>query len=177
MRIISGIYKGKTIPVVPGFKGRPTTDYGREALFNILVNRVNFTDISVLDLFAGTGSVSYEFASRGCPSVTAVELDSRSAAFISKTINQFSFNGVTCIRADVRSYLRQKGPVFDVVFADPPYELPWLSQLPALVMESGRVVSGGAFILEHPGEIIFNDMPGFVETRNYSKVHFSFFSF
>lgn len=163
--------------MTPGFSGRPTTDYAREALFNILVNRVSFSDISVLDLFAGTGSVSYEFASRGCPMVTAVELDSRSAAFINKTIRHFAFEGVACIRADVRNFLQQKGPAVDMIFADPPYELPWLLQLPAMVRESGRLVPGGYFILEHPGELKFDNIPGFTETRNYSKVHFSFFTF
>lgn len=177
MRIISGEHKGKTIPVIGSFSGRPTTDYAREALFNILVNKIDFSEIAVLDLFAGTGSVSYEFASRGCPSVTAVEVDSRSVAFITKTAASFGFGKFLCLRADVRNFLKQDGAMFDVIFADPPYELPWLSQLPDMVLESGRLVSGGLFILEHPGEIRFGNLPGYVETRNYSKVHFSFFSF
>ena len=177
MRIISGKYRGRQINPPKGFRARPTTDYARESLFNILVNRVNFEDLEVVDLFAGTGSVSYEFASRDVKSVEMVELNRFSYKFINDTIKELGLDNVTLYHTDVRIYLRKCSKKFDIVFADPPFELTWLEDIPAMVRESGIVRPTGILIIEHPKRVSFTGTEGFYEHRNYGSVNFSFFRF
>lgn len=177
MRIISGKYKGRLIKPPQGFRARPTTDYARESLFNILANRYDFEELDVLDLFAGTGSITYEFASRGVRSVELVELSRPNYSFIAATLRELELDNVTSYNTDVRIYLRKSKSRFDLVFADPPYDLAWLRDIPSLVMSSGILKTGGVFIMEHPEKISFNDNEGFKEHRYYGSVNFSFFSF
>jgi len=175
VRIISGKYRGKRINPPAGFHARPTTDYARESLFNILNNRIDFEEAEVLDLFSGTGSISYEFASRGAQTVHLVEKDSRSISFIRRMAEEMNLTNVKAMHIDVKAYLKACHYKYDIVFADPPYELPWLSELPDLVMNSGIIKNEGIFILEHPKSYSFAGRKYFFEHRDYGSVNFSFF--
>jgi len=175
LRIIGGKYKGRRIKPHSNFKARPTTDFAREGLFNILNNRVDFESVSVLDLFSGTGSISYEFASRGANIVHLVDKDLKHIASIRHIINDIGLTNIKPIHIDVKSYLRTCFFRYDIVFADPPFDLPWLIKLPELVIESGIIKEDGFFILEHPGNVNFKGHDLFFEHRNYGRVNFSFF--
>jgi 16S rRNA (guanine(966)-N(2))-methyltransferase RsmD len=175
LRIISGKYRGKRINPPAGFKARPTTDYARESLFNILTNRIDFESVEVLDLFSGTGSISFEFASRGAQNVHLVEKDYKSIAFIRKIKEEMGMSNVKPVHIDVKAYLRACSYKYDIVFADPPYELPWLQEIPDLVMGAGILKPGGFFVLEHPKHVEFTAHKSFYEHRNYGSVNFSFF--
>lgn len=157
------------------FKARPTTDYARESLFNILNNLVDFESVAVLDLFSGTGSISYEFASRETALVHSVERDYMYYSFIRRMVEEMKIENIKPIHIDVKAYLRTCSFKYDVVFADPPYDLPWLAGLPDLVINSGVLKEDGLFILEHPKDISFNNHVLFSEHRNYGGVNFSFF--
>jgi 16S rRNA (guanine(966)-N(2))-methyltransferase RsmD len=175
LRIIGGIHRGRRINPPSNFKARPTTDFAREGLFNILNNRVDFDTISVLDLFSGTGSISYEFASRGAEIVHLVEKDMSHISGIKKILKELNLDNVKPIHIDVRAYLKACSFKYDIIFADPPYELSWLTELPDLVTQSGIIKKDGFFILEHPRDISFTDHELFFEHRNYGGVNFSFF--
>jgi 16S rRNA (guanine966-N2)-methyltransferase len=157
------------------FKARPTTDFAREGLFNILNNRVDFEISDVLDLFSGTGSMSYEFASRGAASVHLVESDQRHISGIQKIIRDLGIENIRAIRVDVRAYLKTCKVKYDIVFADPPYDLKWLKEIPDLVAQSGILKEDGFFVLEHPKALNFGGHKLFFEHRNYGGVNFSFF--
>ena len=175
MRIIGGKYGGRRIVLPSGFKARPTTDFARESLFNILNNRIDFGEISVLDLFAGTGSISYEFASRGAYEVHLVEKDMKHISGIRRIIKDTGFDNIKPIHIDVRTYLKICTVKYDVVFADPPYNMVWLQEIPDLVSESGIIKDNGFLILEHPRKMSFTGHHLFFEHRNYGGVNFSFF--
>ena len=175
MRIISGKYRGKRINPPPGFSARPTTDFAREAIFNILVNRIDFENTDVLDLFSGTGSISYEFASRGVKSVHLVEKDFKHFSFIRKMVADLKFDTIKPFHSDVRVFLKSCKLYFDIIFADPPYDLEWLKTIPDLVIKSGLLKENGFFILEHPRDMSFSSNKYFFEHRNYGSVNFSFF--
>jgi 16S rRNA (guanine966-N2)-methyltransferase len=162
LRIIGGKYRGRRIVPTPGFKARPTTDFARESLFNILNNHIDFEEVKVLDLFAGTGSISYEFASRGAAEVHLIEKDPKHIAGIRRIIKDIGFHNIRPVN-------------YDIVFADPPYDLPWLKEIPDLVLGSGILSEEGFFILEHPRNMKFTDHKLFFEHRNYGGVNFSFF--
>lgn len=176
MRIIGGRYKGRRINPPSNFRARPTTDFAREGLFNILNNRIDFESINVLDLFSGTGSISYEFASRGASTVHLVEKDLRHISGIRKILKELDLQNVRPIHIDVRAYLKTCSAKYDIVFADPPYELSWLTELPDLVTQAGVIKDDGFFILEHPRGISFASHKLFFERRNYGGVNFSFFN-
>jgi 16S rRNA (guanine(966)-N(2))-methyltransferase RsmD len=175
LRIIGGRYKGRRINPPSNFKARPTTDFAREGLFNILNNRVDFESITVLDLFSGTGSISYEFASRGALTVHLIEKDMNHISGIKKILTELNLQNVKPIHIDVRAYLKTCSVKYDIVFADPPYELTWLEELPDLVSQADVIKNDGFFILEHPRDISFSGHKLFFEHRNYGGVNFSFF--
>jgi 16S rRNA (guanine966-N2)-methyltransferase len=175
LRIIGGKYKGRRIVPPSDFKARPTTDFAREGLFNILNNRVDFEEADVLDLFSGTGSMSYEFASRGAASVHLVESDQRHITGIQKIIRNLEIENIRAIRVDVRAYLKTCKVKYNIVFADPPYDLKWLREIPDLVTQSGVLKEDGFFVLEHPKALNFGGHKLFFEHRNYGGVNFSFF--
>lgn len=176
MRIIGGTHRGRRINPPSNFKARPTTDFAREGLFNILNNRVDFETIDVLDLFAGTGSISYEFASRGVKSVHLVEKDINHISGIKKILKDMDLQNVRPVHIDVKAYLKTCSVKYDIVFADPPYELSWLQELPDIVTQAGVIKEGGVFILEHPRDLSFTQHKLFFEHRNYGGVNFSFFN-
>jgi 16S rRNA (guanine(966)-N(2))-methyltransferase RsmD len=175
LRIIGGKFKGRRINPPSDFKARPTTDFAREGLFNILNNRVDFESINVLDLFSGTGSMSYEFASRGASSVHLVEKDIRHILGIKKIIRELDLENVKPIHIDVKAYLKTCSVKYDIVFADPPYELSWLNELPDIITQANIIKEDGFFILEHPRDLSFGSHKLFFEHRNYGGVNFSFF--
>lgn len=176
MRIISGYLKGRRLNPPLNLPVRPTTDMAREGLFNILNNRIDFEATRVLDLFAGTGSVSIEFISRGARHVTSVDESPKCIDFIKKTCTTLEIENLFALRADVFNFLGRSQQSFDLVFADPPYDLKQFDIIPSLVLKS-FVKPGGLFILEHSKEHNFSDNPYFTEQRNYGKVNFSFFTF
>lgn len=175
MRIISGKYRSRIIHPPKGIKARPTTDKAKEGLFNILGNLFDFDTAEVLDLFSGTGSISYEFASRGCPRIHLVEINSRHLAFIEKMITELGFCQIKPIRTNVLTFLKRCSYKYDIIFADPPFNLKWIDSIPELVLNSGILKSGGIIILEHPRKKNYSHIAGFKEERKYGGVHFSMF--
>lgn len=175
MRIISGRLRGRTIEPPKGYKARPTTDYAKEGLFNILDNEYEFEDLVVLDLFAGTGSIGFEFASRGASHVDSVEMNPDNASFVRRTASALGLDNVTVVHHNVFDFLEICTRKYDIVFADPPYALEGLDTLPQKVLSSDILHGGGYFILEHPAEYDFSRFPMFRKERRYGNVHFSFF--
>lgn len=175
MRIISGKYRGRLIRPPRGLPVRPTTDLAKESLFNILNNRLDFEGLMVLDLFSGTGNIALEFASRDARHVVAVDIHYRCTEFIRKTANEMNFTEVSVVKANVFSYLKSVRRAFDVVFADPPYDMKEAEQIPGLVIENGLLTEDGWLVMEHDAGISFRNHSNFVEERQYGKVHFSFF--
>jgi 16S rRNA (guanine(966)-N(2))-methyltransferase RsmD len=175
MRIISGKYKGRRITPPANITARPTTDFAKESLFNWLGNKIDFEDISVLDLFAGTGSISLEFISRGAKSVIAVDMANTQLDFMRRTAVQMDIKNWAITRADVMQYIKRCTLSFDVIFADPPYQMPELPELPQLIMERQLLKPDGLLIVEHPKQYDFTQHPNFHEHRNYGNVNFSLF--
>ncbi len=167
--------KGRRLTPTENLPVRPTTDMAREGLFNILNNILDYEELSVLDLFSGTGAVSFEFISRGVREVTAIEINSKCTDFIKKSALQFGVNNLHVVRSDVFDLLKRAYKKFDVIFADPPYQLEDLPTLPDLIFERQMLVDGGIFILEHSKEHSFENHPCFWQHRKYGKVNFTFF--
>jgi 16S rRNA (guanine(966)-N(2))-methyltransferase RsmD len=175
MRIITGKYKGRRFDVPRSFKARPTTDFAKENLFNVLGGYLDFDGTDALDLFCGTGSITLELLSRGCRSVTAVEMDRDHCAFIRSCLSKLGDDNAYLLRTDVFRYLRQCRQQFDFIFADPPYQLPNLSTLPEQVLTRSILKPGGLFVLEHGQQYDFKDHPLFEDHRCYGSVNFSIF--
>lgn len=178
MRIIGGYLKGRTLHPKGKITARPTTDFAKEALFNILENRIDLEGLKILDLFAGTGNITFEFISRGAGSVMSVEMQSECLANIKMFSQQLEVKTVQTIKSDVFKFLQkplQTG--FDMVFADPPYAHEKVKDLPQTVFESGVLNEGGWMIIEHGREIDFESYPFFVFHRKYGNVNFSFFEY
>ncbi len=153
---------------------RPTTDLAKESLFNILENRIDFQDISALDLFAGTGNISYELFSRGAK-VTAVDTDFRCTRFILDTIKKLDIDRITVVKADVFRFLHMHRLSYDLIFADPPFDSKYYNELVETILNKKMLNPDGWLVVEHPKSNDFSAYPGFVELRRYGKVHFSFF--
>jgi 16S rRNA (guanine966-N2)-methyltransferase len=175
MRIISGKFKGRRISAPTNITARPTTDFAKEGLFNLLNNRIDFENIQVLDLFAGTGGIGIEFVSRGADNVTAIELNDRHCAFIRKICAELKIDNHTLIKTDVFKYLKSTSGKYDLIFADPPYELKQIAEIPDLVFEAHILAVDGLFILEHSSKDNFSKHPNFSDHRAYGNVNFSFF--
>lgn len=174
MRIIGGKFKGKRINIPLFSELRPTTDFAKEALFNILSNKIDFENISMLDLFAGSGSISFEAASRGCNQITCVEQHHQKCAFIIKTLKELEVENATVVSKDVFKYIAVCRQQFDLIFADPPYDLKQLEQLPDLIIPN-LLNDEGILVLEHGKKNNFSSHPNFTELRKYGNVYFSFF--
>lgn len=175
MRIISGKCRGRMIVPPKKLKARPTTDFAKENLFNILGNRYDFSEMDVLDLFSGTGSISYEFASRGAKSVTSVEINSLHHAFIADTARKLGLTQIHAVNANVHLYLKSCRRKYDIVFSDAPYDMPALEQLPNQIFEADILKDGGLLIFEHSSSYNFWEHPNFCEIRTYGSVNFSIF--
>lgn len=175
MRIISGKYGRRRFDVPTSITARPTTDMARENLFNVLAGVIDLEGLTVLDLFAGTGAMSFEFLSRGTAHVTAVEKARVQADFIKRVQGQLGDPNLTLVRGDVFKFVSTCRQSFDVIFADPPYDLPRFADVPRLVLDSPLVHDGTLFIMEHPREHDFSALPHFSQQRVYGKVNFTLF--
>lgn len=175
MRIIGGKLKGRVIDLPPRYSARPTTDFAKEALFNILDNEYDFEDLRVLDLFGGTGAISYEFASRGAARVYSVEMSRENAQFIRREAARLGLDAVVAVHENVFDFLPICREKFDIIFADPPYALEGLETIPDKVLGAGILHPERYFILEHGSEHSFREHPLFVKEKIYGRVHFSFF--
>ena len=176
MRVITGKYKGRHFDVPRTFKARPTTDFAKENLFNVLNGYIDWDEQpSALDLFAGTGSITLELLSRGCSQVISVEKDPMHYKFIKGIIDYLQDLNAVPVRGDVFKYLSQCRGRFDIIFADPPYVLKEIPELPNMVLERGLLNPEGVFVLEHGRDNDFSLHPRFVEHRTYGSVNFSLF--
>ena len=176
MRIITGKYKGRHFDIPRTFKARPTTDFAKENIFNVLMGYVDFEGIRALDLFAGTGSITLELLSRGCSQVVSVELDRDHHRFITDCLKKLDGgSAVVALRADVFRFIKGSHQQFDFIFADPPYALKELPQIPDLIFSNDLLAPDGIFVFEHGKDNDFSQHPCFVEHRSYGSVNFTLF--
>ena len=179
MRIITGKYKGRHFDIPRSFKARPTTDFAKENIFNVLVQYVDFEGATALDLFSGTGSISLELLSRGCSQVVSVEMDRDHHRFIQECIKkltpstQHPSSSIIPIRGDVFRFIKSCKQQYDLIFADPPYALKELPQIPDLIIEKQLLKEDGIFVFEHGKDYDFSKHPNFVEHRSYGSVNFA----
>jgi 16S rRNA (guanine(966)-N(2))-methyltransferase RsmD len=179
MRIITGKYKGRHFDIPRSFKARPTTDFAKENIFNVLAGYIDLEGLTALDLFSGTGSITLELLSRGCEQVVSVELDRDHHRFICECLKKLSASetehSVIPLRADVFRFIKSCHQQFDFIFADPPYALKELPAIPDLVFEKALLKEGGIFVFEHGKDYDFSQHPRFLEHRSYGSVNFTLF--
>jgi len=176
MRVISGKYRGRKIHPPQNLELRPTTDFAKEALFNILNNKIDWETCKVLDLFCGTGNILFEFISRDVESVKGIDINSKCIQFINETLGDWNeiLNG-QAYKDDVFNYINKSNQKFDLIFADPPYDLPKLKEIPTLIFNKKLLNENGILVVEHGPDIAFFGYPNYKEQRKYGNVHFSFF--
>lgn len=177
MRIISGTHKGRRINPPKNLPVRPTTDFAKESLFNILNNYIDFEGLKVLDLFCGTGNITFEFASRGSTYITSVDDNYQCCEFVKKTITEIKMPQVKVIKSDAFSFLKKIANKYQLIFSDPPYEMEWqkFELIPELVFDKKLLQPEGILIIEHGVNTDFSKHPDFWEHRKYGNVNFSFF--
>ena len=176
MRIITGIYKGRHFDIPRSFKARPTTDFAKENIFNVLTGYIDLEGARALDLFAGTGSISLELLSRGCKQVVSVELDRDHHRFIQECLKKLNTDKCVPIRGDVFRFLKSCKQQYDFIFADPPYALKELPQIPDIIFERQLLQEDGLFVFEHGKDYDFSNHPHFLEHRSYGSVNFTLFT-
>jgi len=174
LRIIGGIHAGKTIHVTKGMDVRPTTDFAKEGLFNILNNKLDFEGLEVLDLFCGTGNIAFEFASRGA-TVTSVDKNYECTGFVSATAKKLDLK-ISVLKSDVFKFLKTQTHQYDLIFADPPFILENIPEVHQWVMQNNLLKEGAWLIIEHGPGTKLNELPHFFEQRKYGNVNFSFFT-
>ncbi len=177
MRVITGKYKGRRFDIPRTFKARPTTDFAKENIFNVLGSYIDFEGAAALDLFSGTGSISFELLSRGCTRVVSVEQDREHHSFIVQCLKKLGEDSCLPLRTDALRFIKACREQYDIVFADPPYALPELPRIPEMIMEKGLVKEGGVLVFEHGAKNDFSSLPHFAEHRAYGSVNFSIFQF
>ncbi|MCX2575205.1 16S rRNA (guanine(966)-N(2))-methyltransferase RsmD [Pedobacter sandarakinus] len=177
MRIIGGKLKGIRLQPPTNLPVRPTTDMAKEALFNILNNRFDLESCSILDLFCGTGNLTFEFASRDATKILAVDLDYGCINWVKNMAKKYEFDQIEVRKADVFKLLRQMTGAYDLIFADPPYHMPNIPQIPILVQERQLLKPDGLLVVEHQSNMKMNSQPGYTDTRKYGNSSFSFFEF
>lgn len=175
MRIITGKYKGRHFDIPRSFKARPTTDFAKENIFNVLTGYIDLEGAVALDLFSGTGSITLELLSRGCAHVTSIELDRDHHRFICDCLKKLNTEDCQPLRADTFRFIKSCRQQFDFIFADPPYALKELPQIPDLIFERQLLKEGGLFVFEHGKDNDFSQHPHFMEHRQYGSVNFSIF--
>jgi len=175
MRIITGKYKGRHFDIPRSFKARPTTDFAKENIFNVLTGYIDFEGATALDLFSGTGSITLELLSRGCSQVVSVELDRDHHRFIQDCLKKLDSPACIPLRGDVFRYVKSCKQQYDFIFADPPYALKELPTIPDLIFEKGLLKPEGVFVFEHGKDYDFSLHPHFKEHRSYGSVNFSLF--
>jgi 16S rRNA (guanine(966)-N(2))-methyltransferase RsmD len=175
MRIIGGKYGSRRFDVPKSFKARPTTDFARENLFNVIGNLLDWEGLVALDLFAGTGSISFELLSRGCREVVCVEKDPAHHAFIRQVKAVLGDENLIALKTDAFGFIETASQVFDFIFADPPYALKGLAKIPERILALDLLKEGGIFVMEHSREYDFSSLPLFSQRRTYGAVNFSIF--
>jgi len=175
VRIISGKNRGRKIVAPANLPVRPTTDMAKESLFNILNNYIDFKDLDVLDLFAGTGNISYEFASRESKTITSVDNNHACTRFISQTAEKLNYDNLYVIQSDFMAFINNTIKKWDLIFADPPYNMANIETIPNIIFEKKLLNNNGWLIVEHNKNIDFSNHPKFNNHRAYGKVNFSFF--
>ncbi|HMN33494.1 MAG: RsmD family RNA methyltransferase [Chitinophagaceae bacterium] len=175
MRIIGGTHGGRKFHPPTKMPARPTTDIAKEGLFNILQNMIDFSSIRTLDLFGGTGSISYELASRGCEDLTIVEQDQNLVQFIKQNCTTFRFENFKVIRSEVFRFINHTQEHFDFIFAGPPYALKNIDDIPKIIFEKNLLNENGIFVLEHTPRNNYETFPFFLKSKNYGTTIFSFF--
>jgi 16S rRNA (guanine966-N2)-methyltransferase len=175
MRIVSGKYRGRRLVPPVNLPVRPTTDFAKEGLFNVLNNMVDFESLRVLDLFAGTGSIAFEFLSRGAIGVMAVDSNHRCIDFIKKTAETFGANNIQAVKSNSFVFIKRMATTYDLIFADPPYDLEGIEAIPDLVFSSNLLAEDGMLVLEHSTSYKFEKHMHFDSHRQYGSVNFSFF--
>ncbi len=175
MRIIRGKYGKRRFDVPKNISARPTTDFARENIFNVLENIIDFDDMSALDLFAGTGAISFEFLSRGCSEVVAVEMANTQVNFIKSVKQKLNADGLRVVKGDVFKFVETCLNKFDIVFADPPYDHPKFAEIPELILNSQMLNPGCHVVIEHSKNHDFSHLPHFDQHRTYGSVNFSIF--
>lgn len=176
MRIISGKYKSRRIQVPPNLKARPTTDFAREGLFNVLNNFIDWEETYALDLFSGTGSIAFELVSRGCPRVVSVEMENMQWRFINKTKETLNAVELFPLKADVFKFLETSKEQFDLIIADPPYDMKGIEDIPETIFKKNLLKPDGVLVMEHSKGLDFSHLPNFSQVRKYGNVHFSVFT-
>lgn len=176
MRIIRGKYGRRRFDVPTNITARPTTDFARENIFNVIENIIDIEGVNALDLFAGTGAVTFELLSRGAASVTAVEKAATQYNFIKKVADQLNEKNLRLIKGDVFRFIATAKSSYGFIFADPPYNLPDFQTIPELILNSQLIAPGSLFVLEHGRNYDFSHLPGFMQHRSYGSVNFSLFS-
>ncbi len=177
MRIIAGKYRSRRIQPPRNLPVRPTTDMARESLFNILGNLIDFKETQALDLFSGTGAISFELISRGCQTVTAVDRNRDCVRWIQKAAGDFQMDTLRVRQADTFRFLRQSHQKYDLIFADPPYDMENIAEISRLVFSNRLLNNNGWLVIEHPKTVNFAGQDFFHSHRKYGKVNFSFFHF
>ncbi|RZL32821.1 MAG: 16S rRNA (guanine(966)-N(2))-methyltransferase RsmD [Pedobacter sp.] len=177
MRIIGGKLKGIRLQPPANLPVRPTTDMAKEALFNILNNQFDFESCTVLDLFSGTGNLTFEFASRNAEKILAIDMDYGCVNWVKTTAKKYEFNQIEVRKGDVFKLLNQMTASYDIIFADPPYNMPNIPQIPVLVAAQKLLKPDGLLVVEHQSNMKLNSQPGYTETRKYGNSSFSFFEF
>lgn len=175
MRIIRGKYGRRRFDVPNNITARPTTDFARENLFNVLENMLDFEGLTALDLFAGTGAISFELLSRGCASVSAVEKASTQYAFMKKVSSQLGCDNFFLLKGDALKYIDSSMAKYDIIFADPPYDLKGFGEIPEKILNSQMLKQGTIFVIEHSRNYDFSHLPHFASHRTYGSVNFSIF--
>ncbi len=175
MRIISGKFKGRQIHPPKRFVGRPTTDFARESIFNVLNNHYNLDEVRFLDLFSGSGAFTYEMVSRGCTDITAIEIDEAQVRFIEKTLDGLQADGCEVYNANAIGYLERTMDEFHIIFADPPFDSDEYEEVHRLVFDRNLLRPGGLLVMEHNKKHDFSQLPHFLEQRKYGTVNFSIF--
>lgn len=175
MRIIGGTLGGRKLNPPAKIPARPTTDLAKEGLFNILNNIIDFNDLAVLDLFAGTGNIGFEFASRGADRIVAIEKDALCCKFIKDTAKQLNVQNMQVVQTDVFAFIQSSAQQFDVVFADPPYALPKMNELPDLIFTNHLLHADSLLIIEHDNKLSFNTHPRCFREKAYGNSVFSLF--
>lgn len=176
MRIVGGMFSGRRFSPPTSTPARPTTDIAKEGLFNILQNMMDIEDSKTCDLFGGTGSISYELASRGAADLTLIERDITNITFIKKMVDDLGIKDkINIIRGDVFKFIKQNTEQYDFIFAGPPYALQNIDDIPKLVMETNMLLPGGIFVLEHTPRNDYQGHPQFSRMKNYGTTIFSFF--
>lgn len=177
MRIITGIYRSKVIHLPSFFTDRPTTDMAKESLFNLISNNFDYEDVRFLDLFSGSGSISYEMASRGCTDITCVDSNKKYCEFINKNFTQMfpKKSPARVITADAFKFVERNPLNYDLIFADPPYDMEGIENIPQMIMDNPTIKPGAMLIIEHSAKTRFTDLTHIFDQRHYGKVNFSFY--